>query len=255
MKIFVCTDLEGAAGVWRWEHCTPEGRYYDRSRRLLTEEVNAAVTGALEAGASEVVVWDAHGCGGVDIDGLHPEAKYLAGTDFLGYGGLDESFDGLFFVGQHAMNRTERANLCHSYSSVSIFEMRLNEMPVGEFGLRTAGAGALGVPALLLTGDDCACQEARGMVLGIVTAEVKISCGREGALSLAPEKAREIIKRAAVQAVTQAAKIKPYTLGGPYELVTEYYAKEAQTKENRGFDRPRGHIDRRGAENLLDLVV
>ena len=105
MKVYIMTDIEGVAGVSEWAHGNPAGVYYERSKRLLTLEVNAAVEGALEAGATEILVWDGHGPGGLDPELLHPEAWLLQGKECPKGWGLDETFDAMFFVGQHAMSR------------------------------------------------------------------------------------------------------------------------------------------------------
>jgi D-amino peptidase len=255
MKLYILTDIEGVAGVTQWEHCTPTGRYYDRSRRLLTGEVNAAVEGALEAGVTEVVVWDGHGSGGVEIEYLHPEAKLLMGRgQMLGRTlGMDESYDAVFFIGQHAMNRVPHANLCHTYNSRLISNMWLNGLRVGEFGLRTIVAGCLGLPVMLLTGDDCACEEAKAMVPEMETVAVKKSYGREYAISLSPAKAQEAIREGARRAIERLDEIAPYIMEGPWELKTEVYDL-AQCKEgDRSFDRPIGDVRVIRSDNFLDI--
>ncbi len=250
MRIYMVTDIEGVSGVTKWNECKPadRGRYeqgewrYMRSRRLLTAEINAACEGAFSAGAREIVVWDGHGSKGIDIENLHPRARLLTGTGRMGKSralGMDLGFDGVFFVGQHAMNRTEAANLCHTGSSLSISNSWVNEMLVGEFGLRTVLAGYFDIPVLLLTGDDKACMEARNMVPDIETAQVKESYGREYALCLSPERAREEIREAAARAVKKAGEIKPFKMKGPsYELKWEFYDLSRCKEGDRSFDRP-----------------
>lgn len=253
MKLFILTDIEGVAGVVQWEHCIPAGRYYERSKRLLTLEVNAAVEGALEAGATEIIVWDAHGAGGIDPELLHPQARLLFGKGFPAGGTLDRSFDALFFVGQHAMTRTPDANLCHSFSSLGVSRMTLNGQEVGEFGILALRAGYLGVPTVLLTGDDKACAEARAAIPNIETAAVKISTGRESALCLHPTKARELIRAAAIRALRRRGEIKPYFFPGPYELITERYDLSRCVPDDRSFDRPIGKTTVERGNDFLEI--
>lgn len=193
-KIYILSDLEGVAGVSKFEHCHPGGRFYSRSRRLLTKEVNAAVEGAFSGGASEIVVWDGHGVGGIDPDILHSDAKLISGAGNLDRIGLDESYDGMFVVGQHAMNHTPRANLCHTYDSRRISRIRLNGEEIGELGVRTVLAGELDVPLAFVAGGDKACEEAEDLVGEVETVSVKRGLSREDALSLSPEKARDKIR-------------------------------------------------------------
>src|SRR5437764_14692129 len=154
MKLYILTHIEGVAGVANFEdYSYPTGRFYPQSRHLLTQEVNAAVGGAIAAGADDILVADGHGPGAINVEELHPEAKLLHGTNAPRSFGLDESFDAMFFVGQHAMANAERAGLAHSYSSRTIEGMRLNGELIGEFGRRTLLPGLLGVPVGRVTGD------------------------------------------------------------------------------------------------------
>ena len=138
---------------------TPEDKAI--SMKLLTREVNAAVDGILDVDPdAEVVVWDGHGSGGIDILEFHPRAKLIARGPIHPPYFMDESFDALFFVGQHAMAGTEAAPLCHTYSSKSIEYYKLNGIFVGEFGARAIMAGTLGVPTVFIAGDDKAVAEA-----------------------------------------------------------------------------------------------
>jgi len=153
LRVYILTDLEGVAGVASFRNDTHgDARFYTKARALLTEEVNAAVRGCLSAGATEVVVWDGHGPGGVNPESLHEEAKLILGSDEPPNLALDRGFDALMFIGQHAMSLTPKGNLAHSYSSRVIREMRLNGQPIGEFGIRSYLAGYFGIPVVLLTG-------------------------------------------------------------------------------------------------------
>src|SRR5579863_3456823 len=80
-KIFIVTDMEGVGGVNNAdEQLLPGQRRYDESRKLLAGEVNAAVAGALEAGASDVVIWDGHDSSrSLSIDEIHPRAQLIQG--------------------------------------------------------------------------------------------------------------------------------------------------------------------------------
>src|SRR5436305_685447 len=127
VQLYILTDIEGRAGVANFEdYSYATGRFHAVSRRLLTLEVNAAVEGALAAGATEILVLDGHGSGAINVDELHPDALLLHGTGYPRTLGLERGFDALFFVGQHAMSNAARAGLAHTYSSRTIEQARLN---------------------------------------------------------------------------------------------------------------------------------
>lgn len=254
MKIYILTDLEGVAGISKFEHCNTEGQYYLRSCDLLTEEVNAAVEGALAGGVDEVVVWDGHGPGGINPEKIHYEAKLISGRNNIKYCGLDSSYDGMMIIGQHAMNRVEEGNLCHSYSSRGISRMLLNNQEIGEIGMRTIMAGFLDVPLILISGDDKACQEAKDLIEDVVTVPVKKGLSREDALSLSPEKSREEIKTKVKYAIENINRVEPYTIPGPYQLEIEYFKVNSENPDDRSYDRPIENTEVKKSENFLDIA-
>src|SRR5437660_12933723 len=138
MKLFLSTDFEGTSGIVAWEQIIEGSAEYEQGRRLLTNEVNAVITGALEAGATEFVVNDSHHY----MRNLHPQD--LAGKATLITGrhkplymmeGLDASFDGVLFVSYHGSIGAERAILSHTYNPGAILYERLIVVVVGESGL------------------------------------------------------------------------------------------------------------------------
>ncbi|NLS75735.1 MAG: M55 family metallopeptidase [Chloroflexi bacterium] len=254
MKIYIMTDIEGVAGVSEWEHGSPAGVYYERSKRLLTLEVNAAVEGALEAGATEILVWDGHGPGGIDPELLHPEALLLAGKEDPKGWGLDETFDAMFFVGQHAMSLTPDADLCHSYNSRGVYRMTLNGQDIGELGMRTILAGYFDVPVVLVTGDDKVCAEAQVLVPNVEAVAVKKSTSRQSAIAMHPTKAREAIREGAKRALQRLSEIKPCFVPGPYEFVVEPYDMAHSLPDDRSYDRPKGAPTVQRAEDFWDVA-
>jgi D-amino peptidase len=260
MKIYIHTDIEGVAGVVQWSDAhgyggpnDPCGPYYERSKRLLTQEINAAIEGALEAGADEIVVSDDHGPGGIDPELLHPRAKLLFGKPFPKGRGFDASFDAMFFIGQHAMNLTPNANLCHTYSSVSIRRMLLNGQEIGEIGMRAALAGYFGVPVALFTGDDKACGEAKAIMPNVETVAVKTSMGRTSALCLHPIEARKAIKQGVARAMRRLGDFEPYLPPGPYEFIVEPYDLARCNSDDRSFDRPVGEPKVYHSDSFLEI--
>ncbi len=236
MRVYILTDIEGSAGVASFiDDSYADGRFHMKARSLLTQEVNAAVDGALEAGATEIVVWDGHGPGAINPEELHEEAKLLHGRGRPQNLLLDRGFDALMFVGQHAMNNVPDGNLAHTYSSRDIDEMRLNGVPIGEFGLRTYLAGHFDIPVVMLTGDEAACREARAMVPNIVTVAVKEGISRTLALTLSPAKARAMIREGAFEALTHRDRVKPIPPPPPpYRLEIRYLRAESAERSANG---------------------
>ncbi|MBN1937890.1 MAG: M55 family metallopeptidase [Anaerolineae bacterium] len=217
MKLYIITDLEGVAGVQRWEQTRERGPLNEQAIRLLTAEVNAAIDGILDAEPqAEVVVWDGHGSGGIDIERLHSRARFIPRGPIAPPYFLDEGFEALFFVGQHAMAGTPDAPLSHTYSSKTIEYYKLNGILMGEFGCRAALAGSLGIPAAFISGDDKAVAEACALVSGIYGAVVKEGRGIEMALHLSPAQARDLIRERATEATRHIDDISLFVLKAPY---------------------------------------
>jgi D-amino peptidase len=193
---------------------TPEAKA--RSEYFLTGEVNACVAGILDFDpGAEVIVWDGHGGGGIDEMRFHPQAKLIARGPIRPPYGLDESFDALMFVGQHAM-MGERGVLCHTYSSKTIEYYKINGVEMGEFGCRALMAGTMGVPTVFVAGDDAAVDEAQELVPGLVGAAVKQALARELAIHLSHEAACALIRQQGAEACRRTESIPPYYFPGPY---------------------------------------
>ena len=235
MRIYILTDQEGVAGVVNSvDYASPEGRYYETARRLLTAEVNAAVEGALASGATEIFVLDGHGHGSIDVEQLHPEVELLTGRPIRFPFGFDGSHDALMFVGQHAKSNTDGGHLSHT-GSMNQDDLILNRRSLGELGWYMQLAGYHGKPTIMLTGDQAVCDEARALVPEVETVAVKRGIrngpatgltGDENRLHNAaaihrpPVKARELIRAAAERAVRRIGEIPPFFIEPPYELVS-----------------------------------
>ena len=245
MKSYILTDLEGPAMVSRFNQTREEGPQKQTAMKLLTWEVNAAVDGILDIDLeAEIVVWDGHGNGGIDVLEFHPEAKLIARGPIRPPYHLDETYDALFFVGQHAMAGTPNAPLSHTYSSRSIEYYKLNGMLIGEFGCRAAMAGAFEVPTVFISGDDKAVAEAKQLVSNIYAVETKQGLGQELALHLSPQKSRESIRNAAAEACRNINQIQPLKIEPPYE-------QEICVLEGKSID----EYLRRGAVRIDDRTV
>ena len=188
MRIFISADMEGITGLVDADDVQPGGRDYERGRLAMTEDVNAAVRGAVRAGATEVVVNDAHGpMRNLMTSTLHPAARLIRGKPkIMGMiEGLTGDYDALVCVGYHSRAGAHGV-LSHSFMGHEIEDMWLDDRPVGEIGLVHAAAAALGVRLAVLTGDDAACAEAAEWDAAIATTPVKYVRSRFAA-ELRPE--------------------------------------------------------------------
>jgi D-amino peptidase len=222
MKWYILTDLEGACRVDSWKQCVPDepDPYKLAAKGFLTAEVNAAVAGLYDADAgAEVYVLDGHGNGGIDMRLLDGRAWLISGRSKRP-NGLDGSFAGELWVGQHAMAGTPAATLCHTQSHISIEFFELNGREMGEFGCRAAMAARFGVPPIFLSGDDKATLEAEALVPGIVTAVTKIGLGVEAAMHRPPDQVHADIRAGAKAAALRCEEIVFEPLRPPYRLVT-----------------------------------
>lgn len=170
MKIYLMTDLEGVAGVLDQERCCKFGGvYYQRSRELLTREVNAAVRGFFNGGADAVEVQIGH-----NYDSIVPEllderaVLYNGNTKPIWPWNLDKSFDALAFVGQHAKAGSSYSHLAHTGNKRTL-DQRVNGLSIGEYGMFALCAMELGIPTIFAAGEEALCREAEALTPGVVT--------------------------------------------------------------------------------------
>ncbi|MBP2302065.1 M55 family metallopeptidase [Azospirillum picis] len=228
MKIYISADIEGVAGVVAPQQVTAGNGEYERARRLMTAEVNAAVEGALEGGATEVLVNDSHGpMTNLLPDELHPAAELILGRPKPNgmFAGLEPGMAGVMCLGFHGGAR-QAGILAHTTNSFAFGRVRVNGLELGEAGNYGAWAGEIGVPVILLSGDDRFAEEVAPLFPESEQVVVKWALGQRAARSVAPSVARARIREAACRAVRRAAAIPPFrvpprTDGAPYRLEIE----------------------------------
>jgi D-amino peptidase len=258
MKLYIMTDLEGATGVvGHWNIIDPPGAEYHASRMLLTGDVNAAIDGASEAGADEILVNDAHGesrTHGILIEHIDARARLIRGRTTSELEGLDETFDAMFIIAAHSMAGTTKGVLSHTESD-SIVNMWINGRRVGEIGIFAATAGHYNVPTVMVTGDLAAVKEAKELIPNIETVSVKEGRSRFSAICLPPEVTKRMIRETALKALGKVNEIKPYRIQPPLIIRLEY--QDAQTADREGERKGRKRIDGRtvehGAESMLQI--
>jgi D-amino peptidase len=226
-KFLIVTDMEGVGGVNNAdEQLLPGQRRYDESRRLLVGEINAAIKGLLGAGAGQVVIWDGHdGSRSLSIDDIDPAAELIQGKPTpANYYLSDRLYDGILFVGQHAMAGAKNGVLAHS-QSFSVERISINGRSVGEVGQVAAIAGYFHIPVIMLAGDQAACDEMLELQPKAETVAVKQGVGKGSSLSLSHEEARKRIQTAANRAATRVLKYTPWSVEGPVEMKFEFKDK------------------------------
>jgi D-amino peptidase len=221
VKVFISSDFEGAAGIVDWDQVRGPGTEYEIGRRLLLDELNAAIDGAVAGGADELLVNDSHSTMfNLNPGELHHEASYLSGKHKPMYmmEGLDPSFDAVFMVAYHGSIGAERAVLSHMYNPRAVWEVRLNGIPVGESALNSLVALHHGVPVTLITGDQSAVDEAAPFLPEIEGVIVKRSVTRYAAESLHPRRACALIHDGACRASARAGRRPLRTIEFPATL-------------------------------------
>jgi D-amino peptidase len=231
MRVYISVDMEGVAGVVHEDQTDPiEPRHageYNRFRRLMTNEANAAIAGAIEAGATGVVVNDSHWLmRNLLAEELNPVAELLSGGPKIlsMVEGIDGGFDAAMFIGYHARAGTRHATIDHTYTS-RVYEARINGQPVGELALNAAMAGLHGVPVALVSGDQSLAAEARALLGdGVETVIVKEAVGRFAARSLAPSAACQRIRAGAAAALKRRHPL--FTFKAPIRLEVDFVVSQ-----------------------------
>lgn len=218
VKVFISADMEGINGVIAGDQTSAQGAEYGRARKLMVEEVNRAIEGALAAGTTEILVNDSHGTmRNLLLEDLRPPARLLSNS-FKPNGmmqGLDESFAAVFFIGYHARAGSPAGVLAHTGSS-ALADVKINGTRVGEAGMNILYAASFGVPVALITGDQVAVAQAREMAPGIEAVEVKEAIGTRAVIYRPLEESRQAIREAAARAVRKLRELRPPALSPPF---------------------------------------
>ena len=225
MKVFISSDMEGTTGVVDWGQAVGPSPEYEYYRRLLQAEVNAAIDGALDAGATGFLVNDSHSSmQNLRPDELHGHASYLSGKHKPMYmvQGLDASFDAVFLISYHG-SMSSSAVLSHTYNPRAIADVTLNGTVAGESGINALVAQAYGVPVVLITGDQTTADEAVPFCPGIETVVVKQSHTRFASTGLHPDLARDLIRAGARTALERLSSFTPPQVSLPATLEVRFH--------------------------------
>ena len=228
MKVFISVDMEGVAGIVDWAQCLAGGDDYALGRDLLVGEVNAAIEGALAAGATDILVNDAHSAmRNLPPDALAGRAAYLSGRFKPLYmmEGLDASFDAAVFLGYHAAIGTPGV-LSHTYNPRAIAQVRLDGVTTGEAGLNALVAQHFGVPVTVITGDQYVGPEAEPFCPGIRAVQVKNSISRYAAEHRHPLDAQDLIRAGVTEALRDLAELTAPAIAMPATIEIDFLSPD-----------------------------
>lgn len=217
MKILISTDIEGVAGVFHHEQVRAGNPEYERARVLMTQEANAAIAGAFDAGADEVLVNDSHGgFRNMPPDLLDPRAQAVLGKPrYLGMmAGVDDGVDAVCLIGYHSRAQG-RGVLAHTINSFAFARVYFNEQELGEAGIYGALAGEFGVPVLMASGDDVFIEEHRPLFPHVTFVQTKRATGQTSGISLSPAQACSAIRAGVAQALAARDQAVRFVLTGP----------------------------------------
>lgn len=259
MKIFITVDMEGMAGITHTDHTKMEGIEYEMARKWMTAEANAAIEGAFEAGATDVVVTDAHGfMRNMLPHELHKDAQLVRGIPrpLFQMQGIDETFDAALMIGYHAQAGDAFGILSHTHVGRIAYDIRLNGESVNEVAFNTAVAGHFGVPLALVSGDDCLIEsvaKTHPWAEGVTT---KWALSRFSARNLSPAASQDLIRASTKRALGRLSEMQVTKFEGPIELEMHFldpiYAQLAS--DIPGAERIDGRGIRYVGQDMLEIT-
>lgn len=221
LKIYISADMEGVVGAVTSDQLGPTGFEYGTFRRLMTNEVNAAISAARAMGATEILVSDSHGNGeNLLIEELPQDIQLVRSwpRPLMMMEGIDETFDAAILIGYHASTNNVSGVRAHTFSSANLTAVRLNGMDMMEASMSAAIAGDFGVPVVMISGDDATVEEARRIVGDMEGAVVKWNYGFHSARTIMPDASYALIGDRVRAALGRLDDFSPYTMNGPLEL-------------------------------------
>jgi D-amino peptidase len=225
IRVFISVDMEGIGGIAHGEMTSAEGREYERGRALMAAEVNAAIEGAREAGATDFLVNDSHGSmRNLEVEALLSPARLISNNSKpMGMmEGISADFDAVFFIGYHSMEG-EPGVMAHTGSGGVVGKIQVDGRPMSEGGMNARAAGSFGVPVALATGDEDFVREIRTLVdSDLETVAVKRSIRLQTAELLHPEECRRLIREGAKRAIEKLASFRPTRPGQPTTVDITY---------------------------------
>jgi D-amino peptidase len=258
LKVYISVDLEGIAGAVTPEQLGPAGFEYQRVREFMTAETLAAIQGARDAGATEIVVSDSHGNGqNLLIDRFPDDVTIIRSwpRPLMMMEGIDSTFHAAVFIGYHAATTIRAGVRAHTISSARLASVELNGRAMAESGINAAIAGHFGVPVVAISGDDQAIAEAAAIVPGIEGAQVKRAISFHSAATMTPAAAQALIREKVAAGVRRRAQIRPFVVRPPLRLDLTF--KNYRPAEMLAFlpivERISAHAIRYGAASMIEI--
>jgi D-amino peptidase len=260
LKVLISVDMEGVAGVVTGEQLGPTGFEYGRFREFMTREAVAAVTAARAAGATEIVVADAHGNGqNLLIDQFPADVRVIRSWPRrLGMvAGVDDNVDALIYIGYHAGTNNTTGVRAHTFSSANLTRVALNGTNVTEGSWNAAIAGHFNVPVVMISGDDAAIAEVRKAIGNVEAAETKRSLGFHSASTITPQASATLIDQRVRSALARRAEFKPYRTTGPLTVDVSFknYMPAEVLAYLPMFERTDSHSIRFRAKDMVEASM
>lgn len=260
MKILIAADMEGITGVVHWNQVMPGNADYPRFRKLMTEDINAAIRGAFAGGATSVTVTDGHNDGrNILIEELDPRASLTSGSPapLSMVNSVDDGVHGVMYVGYHARMGAINGILDHTWSDERVSGLWINERAFGEAGLNGAVCGHFDVPVIMASGDQTLCAEVKEFFGNeIETAQVKKAVSRMSAECLPPAQSAKLIEEVAKRSVINLKSGKaprPFKVSSPIKMELEFEQSDMADKASY-MPHARRTTDRR-VEYISDNII
>jgi D-amino peptidase len=235
LKIWVSTDLEGVSGVYKFAQTREKDSPLNiQACEYFMDDLAAVIRGLRDGGATEIVVLDGHGSGAIIPHMMAPGAKYITGPGKMSIQIFDSTFDGIVMFGYHAMMGTPDGVLNHTQNSIMEKRFWYNDVESGELAQDAIEAGLMGVPPIMVTGDEAVCREAKKFFgNNIVTVATKKGIAREAAMLYPFEENRKALYEGAKKAIAAIPKCKPYTIKLPVNVKYQYLDPATKLPEKK----------------------
>lgn len=259
LKVLISVDLEGITGVVTGEQLSPTGFEYGRFREFMTGEAVAAVEAAKEAGATEILVVDAHGNGqNLLIDRFPADVRIVRSwpRPLSMMEGIDSTFGAAIFIGYHSATTNPAGVRAHTISSATFAAIVMNGTPMAESGINAAIAGHFGVPVAMISGDDAAVTELQQINPAIEGAVVKRAISFHAANTMTPQAGQSLIREKVRAGLAKRGSLRPHVMRGPIRLDITFknYTPAEIVTYLPGVERRDAHTIRFTARDIPEAV-
>ena len=259
VRVLISVDMEGVTGAVTAEQLGPTGFEYQRFREFMTAEALAAIEGARSAGATDILLVDAHGNGqNLLIDRLPDDVRIVRSwpRPLSMMEGIDSTFAAAVFIAYHSATTNPRGVRAHTISSATFAAVRINGVEMAESGINAAIAGHFGVPVVAISGDDVAVAELQRLVPGAEGAVVKRAISFHSANTLTPAAGQALIRERVRAGVAKRASLKPHAVAGPLRLDITFknYTPAEVVTYLPGVERVDAHTVRFTARDITEVA-